>query len=221
MYVLALFEIGEELHKAREFWGIGANCPCKAKINTLDVKEEQKDQEYISTVKLISQQNASLVNNELPSLSEQNSGQTLTNETAAMEVDLNKESSEVSKKTVKFVEHVQEVSNKEDNRVTRHDDDEDFELDTIVSTTMGALTLLMDYVSPMSSPASSPAPPMDIDVTSQMTPGKELTLLLTTLTLAAEEGDHGALSRFCENKHAMKSLDKNSFVDDGETTLTP
>lgn len=29
IFILALHEIGEQLHEARELWGIGEHCPCK------------------------------------------------------------------------------------------------------------------------------------------------------------------------------------------------
>jgi hypothetical protein len=37
IFILALHEIGEQLHEAREFWGIGKNCPCKRSRNELKV----------------------------------------------------------------------------------------------------------------------------------------------------------------------------------------
>lgn len=48
--ILALHEIDEQLHEAREYWGIGENCPCKGHRRKLkngatikELPEEEKE----------------------------------------------------------------------------------------------------------------------------------------------------------------------------------
>ena len=50
IFILALHEIGEQLHEARERWGIGKNCPCKRKEeleDTATIKELPDDDKNV------------------------------------------------------------------------------------------------------------------------------------------------------------------------------
>ena len=174
-FFLVLFEVGDELHKAREFWGIGENCPCKSQTSLEGKQEDDENQdkkiESLTSVEQTSEADKLPPEESKPSCEPKN--ETLSDVTLD-EVKVKLEDEEKTK-SVTFVEEIknlQDVSrvaiSGEDQaeasvEMVDEDNDSNYELNTLGHQSMGALSLVMDYISPMSSPAGSPQTNMEIE----------------------------------------------------------
>lgn len=202
-FFLALFEVCEELHKAREFWGIGENCRCKDKIKELD-NEAMEDGEAAKERKPELDTNqpspspqeklaevcgeSSSVGTEVIQVKTEIESSEVNTEVEASKVEMETEPSEVKTESSKgsdvekglekiteeeTMDTLEIVAKVEVVAVTDTDEikeDED-ESAVVVSSGIGALSLLLDYESPPSSPVQSLDVPMDTEEVSQKTPG--------------------------------------------------
>lgn len=184
-FFIALSDVGDELHKAREFWGIGENCPCKGQIKALEAKPIEDVLEEKNPASETTSLTENIPETDISSVEVQPTNVDKEPEKSPQKCDVEKTTEQVSGEEKNVNEEPTEseapVKGAEEKMNTENESENENENATVVNGDIGALSLLMDYESPVSSPAPSLVEAMDCEESCEKTLGMHLGLFILVI----------------------------------------